>query len=194
MTPSPSSLAVATLAPVLVRAGRSWIASQRERHRPAAGPLESERRAALEPFYDAWVLDAARVRVVDRLEPPPLVGTARRLGIPLPLEIDRIAGIAFVDTIVLLDFVAESNRAALVFHEMVHVVQYHLLGLHGFMDRYARGWLESGRAYRAIPLEEHAYELTSRFVDAPTEGFDVVAEVERRLGAGPPVSPLARQG
>lgn len=182
MSRSAASLASAALGPVVARLGRSWVADQRERHRPRARRVGPDRRAVLEPFYAAWVLDAVRIRVVERLEPPPLVGTLKSLGIPLPLEIDRIAGIAFVDTVVLLDFVADARRMPLLFHEMVHVVQYHVLGLGGFMERYARGWLESDRAYRAIPLEADAYELTARFVEAPEEPFDVVAEVERRLG------------
>lgn len=177
-------MARVALSPVIARVGRSWVAGRRERYRPGAARLADERRGVLEPFYAAWVLDAVRVRVVERLDAPPLVGTARSLGIPLPLEIERIAGIAFVDTVVLLDSVAGSRRVPLLFHEMVHVVQYHLLGLGGFMDRYVRGWLESGRAYRSIPLERDAYALTARFVGAPDEPFDVVAEVERRLGAG----------
>lgn len=184
MTPSAASLTSAALGPLVARLGRSWVADQRERHRPRARPLEPDRRAGLEPFFAAWVLDAVRVRMVERIDPPPLVGMLKSLGIPLPLEIERIAGIAFVDTVVLLDSVAGSRRVPLLFHEMVHVVQYHLLGLGGFMDRYVRGWLESGRTYRSIPLERDAYALTARFTGAPDEPFDVVAEVERRLGVG----------
>lgn len=183
MTPTAASLTSAALGPLVARLGRSWVTDQRERHRPLAGPVEPDRRAALEPFFAGWVLDAVRVRVVERIDPPPLVGTLTSLGIPLPLEIDRIAGIAFVDTVALLDSVPEPGRTPLLFHELVHVVQYRELGVRGFVERYVAGWLAGGRRYAAIPLERDAYALQRRF-RAAAEPFDAESEILRLLGVG----------
>ncbi|MBW3660557.1 MAG: hypothetical protein KY397_02870 [Gemmatimonadetes bacterium] len=180
---------IEALAPLMARAGGSWVARQRERHRPEADPLDPANRSALQAFYSADTLDRVRVRTVVGLDPPPLFETIRRLGVSLPLEMDRIAGIAFVDTLVVHAFVPEVDRIPILFHELVHVVQYHRLGLEGFMDRYVRGWLEADRRYRDIPLESDAYELAARFVEAPEQAFDVESEVDRRLAA--PRSPVA---
>lgn len=171
-----------------VRFAERWVTGERERHRRHAAPLAAAERAALDPFYGSWILDPVRVRVVEGLDPPPGARAIERLGLSLPFELDRIAGIALVDTVLILEFVPQSRRLPLLFHEMVHVAQYHLLGVAGFVERYAEGWLESGRAYRAIPLEADAYALAARFAEAPGAAFDVVAEVERRLGRPAPPS------
>lgn len=47
---------------------------------------------------------------------------------------------------------------ALLFHELVHVEQYHQLGIQQFSDLYVRGFL-TGSCYEAIPLEVNAYTL-----------------------------------
>lgn len=169
------------LSPVAVAVGRSWVERERVRHRPHATPLEDATRARLAPFFAPPTLARARARVVERVEPPAAVAAARRLGIPLPLELDRVAGITFVDTVLVLDFVPDPGRVALLFHELVHVVQYDRLGVEGFVKRYVRGWLAAGRRYRAIPLEADAYALASRYAGDPEAAFDVEAEVERRL-------------
>jgi hypothetical protein len=70
----------------------------------------------------------------------------------------------------------------LLFHELVHVVQYEKLGLAGFAAKYVRGLL-SGGSYVAIPLEMNAYELDARFVAAPTKVFSVTDEVQRWIRA-----------
>ena len=96
-----------------------------------------------------------------------------------------MAGITFVDTIcIAASRVGESplNRSALLFHECVHVVQYHLLGLDEFMLRYVLGWAENGRSYNHIPLEVYAYELETRYRGAPGKPFPALALVERQLG------------
>ena len=64
----------------------------------------------------------------------------------------------------------------LLFHEMVHVVQYERLGLVLFLWRYARGWAAHGFHYRAIPLEAHAYEFQRRFEAERGQPFSVRAE------------------
>lgn len=184
-----NAVARTLLSPAVRFTGR-WVAEERHRHRRHAAPLAPAERAALEPYYRSWILDPVRVRAVEALDPPPLARLIRRVGLSLPFELERIAGIAFVDTVLILEFVPQPRRLPLLFHEMVHVAQYHLLGVGGFVERYAEGWLESGRAYRAIPLEADAYALAARFAKAPDAAFDVVAEVERRLGRPVPPSNL----
>jgi hypothetical protein len=56
----------------------------------------------------------------------------------------------------------------LLFHELVHAVQYRHLGLEGFAERYVNGFLPGG-SYAGIPLEKQAYELEARFAAKPRE-------------------------
>ena len=49
-----------------------------------------------------------------------------------------------------------------LFHELVHVVQFRLLGVREFSRQYVEGFLKSG-SYEGIPLEVCAYELEARF-------------------------------
>jgi len=69
---------------------------------------------------------------------------------------------------------------ALLFHELVHAVQYKHLGLMGFSERYVRGFL-SGGAYEEIPLEKQAYALEAQFAANPYRPFSVEQEVENRI-------------
>jgi hypothetical protein len=65
--------------------------------------------------------------------------------------------------------------ASLLFHELVHVVQYRLLGVSAFANLYVRGFLRGGSDHD-IPLECCAFELEHRFVTGNT-AFSVEAEV-----------------
>jgi hypothetical protein len=170
------------LTPFLAGAAAAWVTRQRERHRAAAAPLEPGSRSRLAAWFSPATLDLVRVRSVPRLDPPRAVAALRRAGLSPPLEFDRIWGITFVDTVVVVERASHMEMDALLFHECVHAVQYRLLGARGFLDRYVRGWLDAGRRYRAIPLEADAYELAARFAagDGP---FPVEPEVARRLAA-----------
>ena len=78
-----------------------------------------------------------------------------------------------MDTVVFHE--AIENRT--LFHELVHVIQYEMLGLTGFAASYAKGFLTGG-SYEAIPLEQHAYELDARFAAAPENAFSVEEVVQ----------------
>lgn len=172
------------LAPPLAWLAGRWVARQRALHRPAAEPLAAPDRRRLAAWFGPATLERVRVRRVEALEAP-FARALRRIGVPLPLEIDRILGIAFVDTIVVLDRVGRQDRLSLLFHELVHVVQYRRLGAAGFLRRYVEGWIEEGRRYAAIPLEREAYALQARFEAG--EAFDVESEIDfPTVGAAPP--------
>jgi hypothetical protein len=64
------------------------------------------------------------------------------------------------------------------FHELIHILQWRILGPERFLWLYADGLERFG--YRNSPLEIMAYELQERF-DAERKPFDVALEVERRL-------------
>jgi len=137
----------------------------------------------MRPFFSDSTMDSARVILLtgERVGNPPFYRELMNMGFQaasLP-DFALMAAITFVDTLVAHEPV--TNR--LLFHELVHVVQYEKLGLPGFAARYVRGFL-SGGSYEAIPLEANAYELDARFAAAPAKPFSVEAEVQAWIDAG----------
>lgn len=162
---------------------KAWILRSRDTHHQLAQPLHADVRPHYEPFFEGRVLDVARWRMVPVIEEPPFVAEAERRGIPRGIDFSRMAGITFHDTVLLSEREMPSNAAGLVFHELVHVVQYELLGVEEFVRQYIRGFVEGGFRYEAIPLERDAYELQARF-ESGQGVFSVKREVECRSAAG----------
>jgi hypothetical protein len=163
--------------------GVRWLHRGRTRYRAAAAPIPDEALRTLAPFFPPETLGAARLAIVPRIPLSWILRLARRLGISA-VDADRLLGITYLDTIVVPEHRAGPVPLSTLFHELVHVEQARQLGVRGFVDRYVRGWLENGRRYHAIPLEQDAYALERRFHASPGEPFDVGAEVARRLADG----------
>lgn len=160
--------------------GVRWVHRGRDRHREAAAPISADAIRALEPFFPPETLAAARVAVVPRIPLSRILRLARRLGVSA-VDADRLLGITYLDTIVVPEGQAGPVPLTTLFHELVHIEQARQLGVRGFVERYIRGWLENGRTYTTIPLEQDAYALERRFRVRPGEPFDVAAEVAHRL-------------
>jgi len=161
----------------------AYIERQRDIYVRRAAPFASSQKGALQPFFPGSALDSARAVVLSgyRVSNPPFYGDLIRMGFAgnsLP-DFAHMAAITFVDTIVL----HESSTNELLFHELVHVVQYEKLGLADFAGKYVRGFL-SGGSYEAIPLEMNAYQLAARFAAAPMNTFSVEVEVQAWIDGG----------
>jgi hypothetical protein len=167
--------------------GLSWILNARGMYRPIGASLSPADMAMLAPFFTTEVLQSARITYVPHIENPPFYATLAQLGIDTPLDFTQMAGITFVDTVAISRAVplatAEWNN--LLFHELVHVVQYAVLDTEGFVDRYVRGWVANGLVYRRIPLEVDAYALQARYEAAPNSPFSVVEAVRAQLAHSP---------
>ena len=104
----------------------------------------------------------------------------------VPLDFRDMTGITFVDTIAISKrFLSKSAVALLelLFHEMVHVVQYSILGVERFVPEYVQGWARSGERYDAIPLEVQAYQLQAQFASGFPTAFSVEDAVRARFGS-----------
>ncbi|HKK28450.1 MAG TPA: hypothetical protein VKB18_10235 [Gemmatimonadota bacterium] len=102
------------------------------------------------------------------------------------LDFTGMSGITFRDTVVVhAERVPEPPPLALLFHELVHVVQFEALGVTEFTRRYVAGWAEGGFSYHAIPLERQAYRLQAGFESGRLDRSvnELVAE-ELRSGPG----------
>lgn len=166
-----------TLVPAIVENARQWVESQRDRYRPAARGLTEYERVGLVRFFTSESLDLTRIAWGPAAEEPPFYAALQKLGLHYPFS--EANAVTYVDTI----FFAERSGyrdpppLSLLFHELVHVVQFEVLGVERFLRRYVEGYLEHGQVYGAIPLEAHAYELQRRYDLAPTIGFSVSADV-----------------
>ena len=174
----------AQLLDFLIENGHAWVRAQRDRHRPGGRTLLATERTALRPFFDERILDGTRIVSVPVIPNPDFYARLAALGVSPPLDFTVMEGITFIDTILVSEreYPRSDPLEPLLFHELVHVVQYALLGIDAFVDRYVRGWAENGQDYFAIPLERDAYELQERFVGCPGVAFAIETEVRRRLG------------
>lgn len=166
----------------VVQQVQTYIGQQRQTYRPSAAPLTLGQKNAMRPFFPEPALDATRLLVLagQRINNPPFYGQLLKIGFEaasLP-DFEYMAAITFVDTVVS----HEQFTDRLLFHELVHVVQYEKLGVAEFAAKYVTGFL-SGGSYGAIPLEMNAYELDARFAVEPTMPFSVEGEVQSWIEA-----------
>ena len=168
----------------LVDRARRWVPAQREAFLPVSEPISEEDRAVLRPHFGHGVLQSSRVAWVDEIANPAFYAELERAGAPTPLDFRLMSGITFGDVMVMSrsQFEGPATWRPLLFHELVHVVQYRVLGVDRFVAEYVEGWARNGFFYEAIPLERMAYELQGRF-DLAASRFSVESEVVRALTA-----------
>lgn len=128
----------------------------------------------LHQYFGSELLEEAKVVVVDRCAVPPL--SALGLSQFRDFEIMRPAGITYCDTyFVVTD---EAARESLHFHELIHVIQWRVLGMERFVALYADGLEAHG--YERSPLEVMAYDHEARFKADPRP-YDVMAAIRSQL-------------
>jgi hypothetical protein len=155
-----------------------YISYHRRRLVTRATPLPVELAAPLTNFFTDEVLSKAKL-VHATMPEPVLYPLVRLFGIKGMLSMSAIGAITLVDVVAYPDEIDHST----LFHELVHVVQYRVLGLKEFARLYVRGFLENG-GYMGIPLERQAYELARRFDARPEKIFSVEEDVIRRHADG----------
>jgi hypothetical protein len=161
-----------------------FIRQQRMKYMPSASPLSPEQKDTMRPFFPEAILDAARLLTLNgtRIQNPDFYDTLVSFGLDatlLPDFSNSMVAVTFQDVIVS----HEPFTDRLLFHELVHVVQYAKLGLSGFSTKYVEGFLQGG-GYEGIPLEINAYHLDSQFAANPEKQFSVEAEVQSWITAG----------
>ncbi|HET9837974.1 MAG TPA: hypothetical protein VFR84_07045 [Candidatus Angelobacter sp.] len=154
----------------------SYISDSRKQYASQAVSLTEAQRAAMQPFFPADVLDRVRLCVLHngRVPNPSMYSMAKMMGIRNLPDFSGMAAITFVDVLVS----HEEFTHDLLFHELVHAVQYAQLGVKEFAARYVNGFIQGG-SYEEIPLEKNAYSLEGRFSADPSQVFSVADEVRR---------------
>ena len=152
-----------------------YISEQRISLLASASSIERSHRTVLQSFFPTSLLDEVKV-VQGRANEPAFYGRLRAMEITNLPPFSEMAGITFQNVVVH----CEPLTRSLLFHELVHAMQYKHLALTSFAERYVRGFL-SGGSYEEIPLEKQAYELEGRFANDPDKPFSVDEDVGRRL-------------
>ena len=151
-----------------------WIRNALAATAHKANTVASFRFSRLPLYFTESTLASAKVVLLDPLPRPPLssMGLARFAD----FERGDFDGITYMET-----FFVKPTRFRdenMHFHELVHVVQWRLLGPERFLFSYANGLECFG--YRQSPLEAMAYDAETAFASSSAV-FDVEKMVAEKL-------------
>ncbi len=153
----------------------TYLREQRDYYSPIATPLSGLCKDRMDPYFASEFLD--RIRIVElrgaRVRVPDFFAKVRALGFDPP-------EVAHMDSLTFLDVVAFNQVASerALFHALVHAVQIDILGLQRYSELWVRGFIKT-RTHFTVPLEVHAFTLSSKFVRPATETFSVENEIQR---------------
>jgi len=144
-------------------------------------PIPIKLRRGVEAFFDPAFLSSIRICVLDNghVPDPAFYPLLRVIGFRDLPSFRGVAAVTFQDVIV----GQEDFTPRLLFHELVHAVQYRQLGLSRFSRLYVSGFI-SGGGYDGIPLEQQANALDARFARDPHRMFQVEDEVQSWISHG----------
>ena len=152
-----------------------WIRHTLASHAKNAKPVASAGFLRLPRYFNQELLTSTKYVAVGRAPTPPL--SALGLKRFAAFEQGNYDGITYLDTIFLRkDRIADEE---LYFHELIHVVQWRLLGAERFLAAYADGLEKFG--YRNSPLEAMAYNAQAAFTQS-AQTFDAEKLVADKLG------------
>jgi hypothetical protein len=151
-----------------------YLHHQRERFFPESAALSKKQRRVAARFFSPALLDA--VRIVElmhrRLEKPSFYAQAKARGFSNLPDVTHMSSLTFEDVLVFQQRPADR----ILFHALVHAVQYQMLGLARYTELFVRGFVRMGSHF-LVPLEAHAFALDSRFTVNGGSAFSVEAEV-----------------
>ena len=154
-----------------------WLRNTLATYATSSKAVASCAFARLPNYFTPATLQSSKVVLVDRLPRPPL--SSWGLAPFADFENGNFTGITFLDTFFIRR--DQSKNEAIHFHELVHVIQWRILGPERFLYLYADGLERFG--YEYSPLEAMAYEAEAMFVGS-TAKFDaerLVAEALARM-------------
>jgi hypothetical protein len=155
-----------------------WIQETLKAHLGKAKTVSSIGFPRLSRYFSETLLSSTHVVVVDRVPMPPL--SSMGLSQLAAFEHGDFEGVTYLDTFFVKRRSASVER--LHFHELIHVVQWQLLGPERFLAIYADGLEKVG--YRESPLEAMAYNAEESFCRSD-QIFDAENLVAERLSRMP---------
>ena len=161
----------------------AWMQQQRDKYYPLGEPLSEPEKTKLRPFFPVESLDQLRIKRVapmgETIPYPPFYERVRAGGARVVPDAAHMTAIPFVDVAL---FNREPTLRSL-FHTLVHVTQFTVVGLESVMRGYFQALNESG-LWMVVPYEEQAYQLDARYTKDPGDVFSVEAEVREWLRSG----------
>lgn len=135
----------------------SWIQSTLAAHARQKRAVASCGFPRLPNYFRSETLASSKVVLVEQLPVAPLSS----MGLPQFAQFERgnFNGITYLNTFFLKPAVAKDE--AVHFHELIHVIQWRVLGVKEFLRRYADGLERFG--YWTSPLEKMAYDAEAAF-------------------------------
>jgi hypothetical protein len=150
-----------------------WIDTTLRAHAGNTQTVVSRGFSRLPLYFSADTLASAKVVLVEKLPIPPL--SSWGLTRFADFERGNFDGITYLNTFFIMR--AELKNEAVHFHELIHVVQWRILGPEQFLRSYADGLERLG--YRDNPLEVMAYDAEAAFT--ANDIFDAEKIVARKL-------------
>jgi hypothetical protein len=150
-----------------------WIQGTLEAHAANARLVAPFGFPRLPRHFSKGLLTGTSVVITDHIPVPPL--SAWGLREFASFETQHMSGITYLDTYFLLPSAADEE--SLHFHELVHIIQWDVLGPKDFLLLYAAGLVEHG--YENSPLEMMASGHQRRF-DFNWPLYSVEAEVRKQ--------------
>ncbi|UCH51160.1 MAG: hypothetical protein JSV54_09255 [Chloroflexota bacterium] len=153
------------LRPYLLKKFEGWIRQQRKIHLANARPLSSQEKSRLDGYFEKRILDKARLASVKKISNPEFYDDFKNSGITIPLDFSTAIGMALVDCIIIHKeiWADPSSLISTIFHEMVHVVQFDILGLKKHIELYSDSLRQNNYQYNNVILERQAYNLSNKF-------------------------------
>ena len=151
-----------------------WISQTLFSHATKAHTVDSVGFRRLPFYFSPSLLSTTTFVVVDQVPMPPLSA----MGLKQFADFERgdWDGITYLDTFFVRHSRVSDER--LYFHELIHVLQWRLLGPERFLTAYADGLETLG--YHKSPLEIMAYDAENKFVTV-AQPFDARKIVEEQL-------------
>jgi hypothetical protein len=152
-----------------------WIRSTLDANAHARQSVSSRGFSRLPQYFTKQTLVTTKVVIVDPLPVPPLAS----MGLTRFADFLPVTPMALLTSTPFFLKPAQSENENVYFHELIHVIQWRLLGPDRFLLAYADGLECFG--YRQSPLEAMAYDAESEFASS-TLIFNAEKLVVEKLG------------
>ncbi len=160
-----------------------WMQQQRDHYHPLSDPLPETVKGNLSPFFPSDILERLRIQDLSKtgrvIPYPPFYERVRAGGARVVPDAAHMTAIPFID----VGIFNRQPTPRTIFHTLVHVTQFSVMGLERVMAGYFKALNESG-LWMVVPYEEQAYNLDARYTKDPAKSFSVEAEVREWLQSG----------
>ncbi|MEQ8820292.1 MAG: hypothetical protein RLY93_08605 [Sumerlaeia bacterium] len=155
-----------------------WAARSVAKHKSEARSVASFEFPRLDRYFPQDLLERSYAVITDDL---PVLPFPRNTPVIRRFP-DQFSAITFGETYFIRPH--RERDEGLHFHELIHVVQYEIMGLTPFFHAYGVGVMQGG--YFGCPLEAMAYQIEGRFSRGGEAPFDAVeavrVEIEKLYG------------